>query len=173
MHATEVLPNILYHGSRFKQNELQPGYNHSRQLVKWDQTENNTFLYATSVRDTAIELGFASSLEKLFDVTYFKVEGKEILIECASELKLKDLAIVPVYLYKIECKDADGWKKNDNEHNGITTEYKTHNCIRAILLCERVDITQWLKGYRVIVRRGAGEAGAALESLEPVKRFSW
>lgn len=173
MQSSEALPGILYHGSRFKQNELQPGYNHSRKLVKWDQTENNTFLYATSVKDTAIELGFASSLEKLFDVTYFKVEGKEILIECTSELKLKDLAIVPVYLYKIDCKDSDGWKKNNNEHNGIATEYKTHNCVRSILLCEKVDIALWLKSYRVVVRRGAGETGAALESLEPVKRFSW
>lgn len=173
MQPNETLPAILFHGSRYKQNELQPGYNHSRKIVKWDGVENNTFLYATSVHKTAIELGFASSLEKLFDITFFRVQNKEIIIECATALKLKDLSQVPVYIYRIKCNAEDHWEKNDNKSNGLTTEYKTHSTIKDILSCDRLDVAEWLKGYRVMLRHSKDAPTVALESLEAKPVFSW
>jgi hypothetical protein len=168
-----MLPPLLFHGSRFKQNELQPGFNHTRKIVQWDKTESNVFLYATSVRETAIELGFASSLEKIFEIDLFRVQGKEILIECNAELSMRDLATVPVYLYQLKCKEEDGWVKNDNETNGITTEYKTQRRITEIDLCEKVNIAEWLKQYKVSVRRTKHSPAIALESLMSTAPYSW
>lgn len=176
MLVNPALPPVLYHGSRFKQNELQPGFNHTKKIVTWDKTESNAFLYATSVRNTAIELGFASSLEKIFNITYFRVQDGEIIIECDVPFTLKDLAIVPVFLYKIDCKDADGWVKNNNEHNGLTTEYKTQKTVRSILLTEKIDVCQWLSSYKVNVRRTKHSPVVGLENYRPLAnafRFTW
>lgn len=172
-NTNEELPVFLYHGSRYKQPELMPGFNRSGKVVKWDETESNAFLYATSVKDTAIELGFASSVEKLLDVTKFRTEGKELIIETDTTVTFEKLCEIPVYLYKIRFEPKDGWKKNNNQNNGITTEFKTTQTIHAIEYCELVDIREWLKQYNVILKRSKFDKGIALESISSLSRFSW
>lgn len=169
----ENLPRLLYHGSRFKQPELMPGFNRSGKLVQWDETESNLFLYASSVKDVAIELGFASAIEKLFNVTRFRVENKEITIETELSISQNDLAHAPVYLYTIACQAKDGWKKNNNEHNGIDTEFKTQRTILNILQCERVDIKEWLKQYQVTLKNTGNTQGVALEAFTPPPSYAW
>lgn len=167
-----VLPKLLYHGSLYEQTELKPGFRHTGKVVSWDKTESNMFLYTTSEKNTAIELGFASAIEKLFDVEHFRCTGSEISIESDKPLTLEALAQVTVYLYTIRCLEKDGWLKNDNRHNGMTTEYKTDRTIMAIDSCEKVDIASWLKGYTVLLRKKNQSKGVALEEL-PEKRYSW
>lgn len=144
-------PNVLYHGSRFKQTELMPGFLRSGVLVEWDKTESNHFLYATSVRNTAVELGFASSLEKMFDIERFHVHEGTILIQTQEEIDINSLGTVLVYLYTINCFETDGWVKNFNEHNGLDTEYKTKQTVRNINKCEKIDVRNWLSNYDVTI----------------------
>lgn len=167
-----VLPKLLYHGSLYEQTELKPGFRHTGKVVSWDKTESNMFLYATSIKDTAIELGFASAIEKLFDVEHFRSQGSVISIESDKPLTLEALSKVTVYLYTIRCLDKDGWLKNDNKHNGLTTEYKTDRTIMAIDSLIKVDITEWLKNYTVEVRKKNQSKSVALEA-HTEKRYSW
>lgn len=169
----QPLPQYLYHGSLFEQKELMPGFKRSGKIVKWDQTESNVYLYATGVEDTAIELGFASAIEKIFDVTHFRCQGNRIEIETSAPITKAALANVVVYLYKIAYKEDDNWKKNDNKNNGMTTEYKTHKDIYAIERCEKVDITKWLQRFKIFVKRKNFPQSVALESLETNHSFSW
>jgi len=53
---------MLFHGSGFDQSELMPGFYRSGNLVKWDETESNMFLYTTTEREVAIGQGFASTV---------------------------------------------------------------------------------------------------------------
>lgn len=140
---------LLYHGSGFNNSLLKPGFNHTGILVKWDQTENNKFLYATTDRDTAIELGFASSIEKTFEIDRFHVENKSIIIESQKLLSLANLKKVPVFLYTIVVKEKDDWIKNINPNNNINTEYKTSKTINSISSIEKIDISSWLNVYNV------------------------
>ena len=165
-------PKLLYHGSLFQQTELMPGYKRTGKITSWDKTESNQFLYATSVKDTAIELGFASAIEKMFDVEHFRCHGGEIHITTDKPVGLADLCNVTVYLYTIRNLDKDSWLKNDNQHNGLTTEYKTDRTIMAIDSCVEVDIAQWIKSYKVFVRKTNQSKEVALEAHSE-SRYSW
>jgi len=128
-----------------------PGFLRSGVLVEWDKTESNRFLYATSVLNTAWELGFASSIEKAFDIERFHVHQGKILIQTQEPITVEDLEKVPVYLYTIHYQDKDGWVKNFNEHNGLDTEYKTKQTIRAIESCVKLDVRKWICNYDVTI----------------------
>lgn len=164
-------PEILYHGSMYCQNKLQPGFKHTGKIVKWDVTESNMYLYATSVRATAIELGFASAVEKMFDVTRFISKGDTIRIESTEDITEEDLHKVIVYVYAIPNLQEDKWVLNDNDHNGITTEYKTSRVIRSINSCMQVNIKEWIKKYKVTIVKLTGKPG--LESWKEPTTFKW
>lgn len=169
---TNELPKLLYHGSLYQQTELKPGFRHTGKVVSWDKTESNMFLYVTSDKDTAIELGFASAIEKMFNVTHFRSVGNTLSIETDQPITLQSLAEVTVYLYAIRGLDKDGWLKNDNKNNGITTEYKTDRTIMAIDSCVIVDIADWLKTRTIELRKPRQTKGVALEA-HTEKRYSW
>lgn len=148
--------NLLYHGSGFKQTELMPGYYRSGNLVEWDETESNKFLYVTTDREVAIGQGFASTVEKVFKVHRYHEDGMNIEIEIdKGPLPTRsDLEKIEIYLYTIEMKPADGWVKVNNKHNGLDTEYKSEETIsRAIIDCEKVDMKKWLEHRHVTVSR--------------------
>lgn len=165
-----VLPKKLYHGSAYQQAELMPGFKRSGQLVEWDKTENNKFLYATTDKDSAIELGFASSIEKKFRLNRFKSNGKALLIETSDvSLTVSELNKLEVFLYTLTLSASDGWVKNSNEHNGLLTEFKTDKTITSIEICKKVDIKEWLSGFDVQIKH----TNAAQECLsETLKKKS-
>lgn len=167
-----ALPDLLYHGSLYHQTELKPGFKHTGKVVSWDKTESNMFLYVTSDKDTAIELGFASAIEKMFNVTHFRSVGNVISVETDQPITLKALAAVTVYLYTIRGLDKDGWLKNDNKNNGLTTEYKTDRTITVINSCVKVDLVDWLKTRTIEVRKPRQTKGVALEARTD-KLYSW
>jgi hypothetical protein len=146
-------PATLYHGSKFKQTELKPGFLHTGVLVKWDKTESNEFLYATTEFNTAAELGFASSLEKIFTMDCFHVDKGHIVIQTPDKITTTQLEQAVVYIYTIECLDKDNWIKNDNEHNGLDTEYKTKCTVRSIKECIKLDVRKWLSNYSVEIKQ--------------------
>lgn len=144
--------DLLYHASAFKQDELKPGFQHSGNKVMWDQTESNIWLYATTLRDEAISMGFASAVEKKFDVTRYKTEGKSIHFGYAegADLTMGKVLEVKVYLYTITYDPKDGWVKVNNKFNGMDQEYKTTQTIRKnILNREEINLKEWVKNKHI------------------------
>lgn len=142
----------LYHGSGFIADELMPGFKHTGKLVKWDGTESNEWLYAAATREEAISQGFASTLEKHYNVGRFKSEGNKIYIEIENGKvpTEKEMKALDVYLYTIAFSDA--WQLVNNLTNGIKDEYKTKETIKDdILEREKLDIAKWFSGKDVKV----------------------
>jgi len=144
----------LYHGSGYKHPELKPGIMHSGELQKWDKTESNEWLYATTLMEEAIAQGFASVIEKHWDLSRFQSASNEITITIDGPLPSeRELQSLQVYLYKIDW-DQTMWVKVDNLHNGMSNEYKTKSVIGSKMIdsCELVDLKDWLKGKKVTVK---------------------
>lgn len=123
---------ILYHGSGYRHTELKPGFHHTGVEVKWDEVENNHFLYASTVREDAIDQGFASQMEQKFAIRRYRSSRTEISIELdpAFQFKDEDIEKIKIYVYRIKMRPQDGWVKNNNPHNNLTTEWKTEQVIK-------------------------------------------
>lgn len=148
LYKFEKLPKTLYHGSSFLETDyLLPGFYHSKKLIRWDETESNLYLYATTDKEEAVMLGFASAIEKKFKLNHFKRTETEIIIETPSKISVKDLDDLDVYVYKITPKEKDTWVKNKNERNGLDSEWKT---VRKIKFSdqEKVAVGSWLKSLK-------------------------
>lgn len=145
----------LYHGSAYEQNELMPGFLRSGELVEWDKEESNKYLYATTDREKAIELGFASSVEKQYPMDRFTAKDNSLhfVIDAKKLPTLNDLSKVPVYLYEIEYDTDSGWIKNHNPHNNMITEFKTDQVIESSMILRRIkiDLKNWLKQKKVTI----------------------
>jgi hypothetical protein len=137
----------FYHGSGYDQKELMPGIKRSGKLVRWDETESNEWLYATTDMQEAIGQAFASMMEKQHGIMRYKAHGNVI------ELTVPDNRIPPrgeieklqLYLYTLANLPQDRWVKNDNAHNKLLTEWKTQATItNGILSREQVDLAGWL-----------------------------
>lgn len=136
----------LYHGSGYNQPELKPGFLHSGEVVKWDHTESNEWLYATTMMEEAIAQGFASVVEKHYRLARYKSHGSEIVIVCDGPLPRKeDLMKLDVFLYKIDWA-VEMWQRVDNLHNGMNNEFKTKHIIPATMIdsTTRIDLKHWL-----------------------------
>lgn len=145
--------DILYHASGYKQDELMPGYRRSGKLTQWDKTESNVYLYTTTDREEAISQAFASMLEKNFDVVHYGTKDTTIRAKMRRRsLPTKaELAAIPIYLYTIKYDEKDGWRKVNNKHNGLDTEYKTDQQIDAnIIKRETIDTAKWLEDKNLI-----------------------
>lgn len=154
------VPLYLYHGSMYKQPELMPGFKRSGELVQWDQTESNEWLYASSDRDEAIMLGISSAIEKnwLLDRYHYDAKRKEITIDTSEHFTLSDVMKLPVYLYTIAGESDDRWVPNLNLNNGILSEYKTQNTVESsIRKCEKLDLYKVLGKVKVTIRMSASE----------------
>jgi hypothetical protein len=145
-------PTTLYHGSLFKQNEIQPGFNHTKKLVQWDVTESNQWLYATSEREEAIRLGIGSGTEKAFDSERYATIGDDIYIYCRKPIDLSAFFDMTIYLYTFPFRGDDGWVKVMNPHNNIETEWKTQETVRNITV-ERIDLKKFLVGKNLTFTR--------------------
>jgi hypothetical protein len=150
-----MMPKLLYHGSTYKQDELMPGFMHTGELIQWDKTESNKYLYATSERETAIALGFASAVDKKYRMDRFSSDNNtfSFIIDENKLPSKSELEKLDVYLYEIEFDKGSGWIKNHNQHNGLTTEYKTNEVIKPELInrCIKINLSGWLKGKEILV----------------------
>lgn len=147
----KTIPEYLYHGSGYEQDELKPGYSHSKELTTWDKYENNTYLYATTIRDSAIALGFSSAIEKKYDLesTHISEKTKTIKLVFRQNIPdIKDIENIKVYLYTLKY-DPNIWTKNNNPFNNIDNEYKTKKEIKDIVSRNMVDIPELLKQYQL------------------------
>lgn len=143
---------LLYHGSMYAQEELMPGFKRSGELVEWDHTESNKFLYATTERDVALMQGFASAVEKTWPVERFLTRGIRMTVYIVSDKfpSTREIEALTIYLYTLKLNAADGWKRNSNKFNGLNSEWKTEQTIKeSILSREQLDVGQWLRHRRL------------------------
>lgn len=148
-----MLPNKLFHGSAFNDRILKPGFEHTGVEVRWDETESNRFLYATTDKDAAIGLGWASSIEKSFELDRFKFEGDTLVIELSPKhqgVSLRDLLACSVFLYTLKPKPEDQWVLVDNAVNNFKSEYKTQATIK-VNPPTRIDLRGWLRNKNVVL----------------------
>lgn len=147
----------LYHGSGYKHPELKPGIMHSGELQQWDKTESNEWLYATTLMEEAIAQGFASVIEKHWELARYQSFKDTITIIIDGPLpSMRELQALQVYMYKIDW-DTTLWVRVDNLHNGMSNEYKTKSVIgpKMIDSCEAVDMANWLKGKKIEIKAKA------------------
>jgi len=163
------LPPYLFHSSAYKQNELKPGFKHSGVLVKWDKTEDNTWLYAADKKDEAIMLGISSAIEKKWDLSRYKYDAKTRRLDievCDQTITKADIEKLSVYIYTLRPEAEDGWVENFNPVNGLKGEYKTQGTIHDnILRCETVDVHAALRGYTINIKQVAGESFESLGDI--------
>lgn len=146
-------PNILYHGSAYRTPTLKPGIAYGGEKVEWDHGESNEYLYATSEKDTAVELGFASAIEKKFKLDRFQSDEHELTITASERIMMSDLEALDVYLYAFALSHVDGWMLNHNAHNGLlNTEFKTRKVVSYDSV-EKVDMKSFLAGKKVSIHR--------------------
>jgi len=146
-------PKYLFHGSSFHHEELMPGYYRSKELVEWDDGESNLFLYATSSRQEAISLGFASSIEHKHTLDKISLDENVIdILTSNTSFSLEDLHKLEVYVYTIVFNDSDKWIKNNNDVNNIKTEWKTDKTKIKYLTVEKINIPNWLKDKKITIK---------------------
>ena len=152
LRSTEKQPPLyLYHGSAFKQSELKPGYEHSKELVKWDRYESNDYLYATSDRDQAILLGISSAWEKKWDLKRVHIDHDRATVEAEfyeDKPAFKELRAVECWVYTLQY-DQNVWMRNRNPYNDIDTEYKTKRTIKRIIDINKIDTQKILERFDV------------------------
>lgn len=151
-HRPVDLPPYLYHGSAYRQKELMPGFKRSGELVRWDGSEDNTWLYATSEKEAAVMLGISSAIEKQFKLDRYQCDekAKKMVIEVSEPLTIADIHKLHVVLYTIKASVDDGWMANHNPANGIDSEFKTQRDIETnIVRCEDVRVADVLRGWRI------------------------
>lgn len=148
----------LYHGSAFFTKELKPGFYFSKKLVEWDKTESNKFLYATTEYRDAVLFGFASLIEKRFDVEHVHFDSNKdsskvyvATPEKSDKLSVEDLLSCTVYLYTINHRKSDGWQLVKNKVNNYDKEFKTSRFIEAIEKIEEIVIKDWFESHGVLV----------------------
>lgn len=160
--SNKQLPHFLYHGSGYEQTQLMPGFLHSGVEERWDETESNKWLYASTEKEVAIELGVGSAIGHVHHMERFSTHGDEVIITTSGKrLTLAEAIKIPAYLYCIIPKEKDHWVKNNNRTNGLDTEWKTQSVI-DIVSCEQIDVKKWFSNKKVIFK-----AGMATESHKP------
>lgn len=152
------LPPYLYHGSMYQQSTLKPGFQHSGILTSWDGGgEDNTWLYASANRDTAIMLGIASAIEKTYQLDHYQLDEstrKMHITSPSAELTVEAIHSLEVYLYTIAADKEDEWMLNFNPQNNISDEYKTQSIIDGNLSrCVAINVAGVLSGMSIVIKR--------------------
>lgn len=146
------LPTTLYHCSAYSNKELlRPGIKHTGKIVEWDNGESNEYLYATTDKEEALSLGFATAIEHKYKLDRYTTKGNQITIASSDNILFKELSKLEFYLYSIQVKPEDGWIKNNNPNNQITTEWKTDQDISSFD-AEKVDVHKWLKTKYITIK---------------------
>ena len=151
----ESLPRLLYHGSAHKSAVLQPGINITGNLVQWDETESNEWLYATTDENLAVEMALASSIEQSHLMNRFHTDGDQITIELDMKSPPLTLAMLKrrvVYKYVFVPQVSEGWEKVNNAVNNTTTEWKTERIITVFRRVVTISMFDWLVTKRVIIK---------------------
>jgi hypothetical protein len=148
MFQPSGLPAMLFHASGYLSSTVvMPGFLHTHELVEWDITENNRWLYAGVDQNAVTTIGIGSALEKKWNLHRFHYEGDQLLIQFDKSPAipyLYDLYDLDLWLYRLRPKVAQGWVPVENTHNRMEGEWKTQARI-PISSVVKIDVEQWLQ----------------------------
>lgn len=120
----------LYHGSRFLTAVLKPGFEYTGRVIKWDHTEDNTWLYASTSKEEAQLNALASSLEANYGATHISFDSTQVSVGSTRRIREEEVRRIRVCVYTLLL--TPDWIKVNNEHNGSDTEYKTRSHVQPI-----------------------------------------
>jgi hypothetical protein len=115
----------LYHASAYRADLLRPSFKHTKHLERWDVTESNHWLYASTDEDEAILNGLAGAIGLRVQVDRVQFDEHNYKVYTADALTPEMIRGCVVYLYNITASPSDGWVRVNNAHNHSTTEWKT------------------------------------------------
>lgn len=151
---------LLFHASFYFTQTLQPGFYASGIEVKWDETESNRFLYATTDRDEAIDQGFFSAMEKMGSVDRIHSSGNHITVDCDDPSELSKLMQkTSIHLYSLDASVSDQWVPVNNKRNGLLGEYKTS--VRGVKYHshELIHYGTWVRDKKITYARRQHQPG--------------
>lgn len=144
-----MIPSILLHASAYHSSDLAPGFKRTHELVKWDDTESNEWLYAGVDRLDVLLQGYGGYMERAYNSTRLQVNGRRVTV-WFDELP-EDVAPPTIYLYTVSPDESDGWVPVENKINTHFKEYKTKNTVHYKKVEEvRMD-AKWFtnQGFRL------------------------
>lgn len=133
----------LFHSSAYLHEELRPGFYYTQQEKRWDKFETNHFLYASSVKEDAVDQGFASAMEQRCQIDQYRsTSDGEILIRLNNlyPVSVSEIETIDIYLYRIRFMSQDGWMKNNNPNNNLSTEWKTNHVVPKVHIEKTITI---------------------------------
>lgn len=139
----------LYHGSRYKNNILKPGFSYSNKEVSWDDTESNKNLYVTEDKKSAVLMGIAGLLERKDTLKEFSISDKNITVEFyPNESRPTIDKSDKIYIYTIKPLPNQNWVKVNNKNNMDFSEFKTTEHVQYDKV-ETINVIDWLvkNGY--------------------------
>lgn len=150
----------LFHASFYFAQTLQPGFYASGTEVKWDETESNRFLYATTNRDEAVDQGFFSAMEKIGSLNRIHSSDGSILVDCDNPEELsKHMQKASIHLYCLDALISDQWVPVNNKHNGLQDEYKTAARGIKYHTHELVHYSAWSRNKKITYAKGTRRPG--------------
>lgn len=139
---------ILYHASSYDADVLMPGIYLAGELIKWDETESNEYLYACLDQQEAIAQGFFSGFSKVTYVKEIHSHDNTVTVVCQDPRKLMRYAgQLIVYLYAISGNHE--WIAVDNKHNGMKGEYKTKSKVSTFLYKQSISYAEWSRNKKI------------------------
>lgn len=148
-----MIPSILLHASVYQTAELIPGFLRTGELIRWDNTESNEWLYAGVYEKDVLLQGYASYFEKNYGAIEVNIQPKKIIITLERPL---NVFIPPtIYLYTIHPRKQDGWQPVGNKNNADFAEYKTkskveYSNVKSVVINDAL-LKKW--GMKVILRQ--------------------
>lgn len=146
------LPKYLYHGSSVNDYVLMPGIKKTKELTVWENGLTNEYLYAGEEKEFAIDMAFASLLEKKYLINKFQTNENDILIELDIKspilTKIK-LSVLKVFIYTINTQPTDKWLKINKDEG--SNEWRTKNTINHWIKKEMIYGYRWLKNKNITI----------------------
>lgn len=139
------MPEKLYHASGYWQLMLRPGFHYTGEEVFWDETESNKFLYAGEDKDFVTDMGFASVIEKSYNLESFHSDKNKIEIRLranSAPLTVSKIKLLSIYLYEMRFKKSDKWVPVET-HN-TEKEWKTKNTVSYVSV-KQIAGFDWIK----------------------------
>jgi hypothetical protein len=153
LYAQWTLKEPFYHASAYAEKEaLKPGFEYTGELIEWDQTESNKFLYATNDQEFAVDMGFSSALEKMLQVDKIETNTDFIKVYLSKNQKVPSQSVleaITIYLYRISGHVP--MEPVENSFNNAVGEYKYAGRIEIGSQAELIETIGWKDWSRKVL----------------------
>lgn len=155
-----VRPRLLYHGSAYLTEALQPSFAHTGKLRRWDGTESNHYIYACDSARVAVVMGFVGALNRLgIETCNVRYDSRHRTLRIRPEggsLReiIQRIRETQPHWFVYALLPDRRWRVVGNARNGLQGEFRRRDSIPAgeiEQLC-RVDLVQLRRMCRVRIR---------------------